>query len=281
MIYAGLTDLAQNYSDLTVPGEFQDALKEATERTSFEMHRSFINNDKFRRDVYFKPMPASEQDKNKSKNKDNHDPKYDFMEHFAYVLMVNPAQFKFELQTPLGLMKFQGRFFKPLVETLAKGPMTLAQLMANELTDVDRETLCDALQKLIITGQVQLMSANRIRKQDAAEVDAGTQISSKLGVTLLQNQQMDEKKMYVPAVRMGSPVSISRNNAISLRMLSGDEQQVIEEVMEQLQQKGMVLQDHNKETISDPDKQGAFLRGNAERFEKQVLPVFMNLGVLG
>jgi trans-aconitate methyltransferase len=139
LYYAGSTDLAQNYRDLCLPSQVQKAFDTVPNRQVFEIHKDFVANRRFRRDVFYKPGPARSQDP---------------LAGLRFGLNVSRALVQFEIKVPVGTLRLEGERYPLLADALTI-PRTLDELAREPtLSRHDRSALWASLQRLLLGGQV-------------------------------------------------------------------------------------------------------------------------------
>ncbi|MCS7032287.1 MAG: methyltransferase regulatory domain-containing protein, partial [Gloeomargarita sp. SKYG116] len=83
-----------------------------------ELVRDFYLNTQFRRDVYVRgPVPISGETQAR------------YLQEMSFILTVLPEAVKLEHQTTAGQVQLQPSLYQPLVEQLAQGPVTVAELV--------------------------------------------------------------------------------------------------------------------------------------------------------
>ena len=119
--YIGSLPFCMNIPDLSTPPAFRKMLATAPNRLVFELHRSFILNERFRRDVFVK-APARRLTG-------------DIMSDWGDVLFgpsILPENLSFSRQFPIGEVEFSSRIYQILSDILLDGVNSFADLMQQE-----------------------------------------------------------------------------------------------------------------------------------------------------
>jgi len=143
--FAGSLPVSLNYRDLCLPENVQDIFATAPDRYTFEIHKDFVRNDRFRRDVWVRPTAPSR----------TLGPE-DF-KGIRFGTMVAREQIAMEAAVPAGQVRLEGTLFPVLIELLtAEGPQALDTLLENPaLAGYSSDEVLRALQRLVVTGQFQ------------------------------------------------------------------------------------------------------------------------------
>ncbi|MGH8629327.1 MAG: methyltransferase regulatory domain-containing protein, partial [Burkholderiales bacterium] len=118
--FCGTYPPESNYSDLCIPQPFRGFLGTAPDRETFEIHRDFVVDTRFRIDYFVRLPPAPRPDPFPASLRDR----------FFFTLVSAPEQARAAVQVAGVRMEMAGRLVEPLVEALAEGPVTGAALMA-------------------------------------------------------------------------------------------------------------------------------------------------------
>ncbi len=142
--FCGTYPAETNYSDLSIPQAFREFLGTAPDRETFEIHRDFAVDTRFRIDYYVRQPPAKRPDPLPASLRDG----------FVFALVSAPSQARAAVQVAGIRMEMAGRLVDPLVEALAEGPVTGAALMTRLGSGFSEQDVMRGLQCLILGRHV-------------------------------------------------------------------------------------------------------------------------------
>jgi len=251
--FAGNAEVSRNYGELTIPAGFLEDFKEITDRYSFEAHRSFVNNESFRSDIYCKPMKVS-GDTN-------------FMRNFAFIGLVTMENYNSTLKTEAATLELNGKLFQPLIQVLYARVMTLDQLCKQPaLNAFSEQEISDGLQKLVMTGQV--IPLKPVQEASASEQPYGREMASLLNGHLLGQYRLTNPVLALSSPVMGRAWKFSLGDALMLFGLTRkDQRQAIAAIRGKLRMEEKILNTKDGKQIAKQEE---------EKFSQQELQVFID-----
>ncbi|MSQ69443.1 MAG: methyltransferase domain-containing protein [Gammaproteobacteria bacterium] len=188
--FAGSFPLIENYQD-AIPAPFRDLLRSAPDRAAWEVHKDFVRNTAFRRDVYVRSGAEARR------------PVAECLRPLCFGMFIPPGQmnyagtihdFSYDIDSPL---------HRAIVARLARSPAGVTELaadpaLAGEAGGASAADIAAALQWLILSEQVGCFA--RPIERDA--VQAGAARMHPLSRVLLER-----------ALRAGRPVGQAVSSA--------------------------------------------------------------------
>jgi ubiquinone/menaquinone biosynthesis C-methylase UbiE len=255
--FAGQTEILLNYTNLAFPANLQQDFDKNPDRISLEIHRAFIMNEEFRRDVYIKSTPPQTQTTPVAKR-------------FAYISLTDPDRFNDKIKAVSGIMELQGEIFKALVAQIYCHAQTIDQLLQQPaLEQYSEEQITDALHKLLIGRQVRV----------AVPSPKPAKSLSKYNQTVMAQPTFDPVVLSSPV--LGEGIAF---NGLDILMLKGSQQQDLEAginyVISVLTQAGKCLLDKKGEKIEQPEALKAAVKQHLEQAKNSIQPLMQGLGIL-
>jgi SAM-dependent methyltransferase len=141
-VLAGTADMAQSLVQAIPHEPFKSALERLPTIPGRELAKDMLFDTRFRRDIFIRGGQRLVAD--------NHDM---VMNGLAFALEQPAELVRYEGRAPFGDMRFDNPHAHKLVDSLARGPMTLGQLVSQD-TKADFQTVVANVHALIITGQL-------------------------------------------------------------------------------------------------------------------------------
>jgi len=273
LTFAGSFEIPLNYSDMSFPPAFKDEIAQITDRTSLEIHRSFINNERFRRDVYYKPTGRAQ---------DEAPDGFQFMDAFTYTSLLDSEHFQYHTKLITGTLQLQGDLFKPLVKQLSQQIHTLDTLVeASSLIRFSREEVCQGLQRLMTTGQIKLGVKGRIPLQDEMAENPTLQFQSSFNqMNYEQYEKRRAQQHCFSSPVLGVGLQLGAWELAAVRALkTGSLEQGVDLLLQDFRARGEVAVDRKGNSLTDRNKEKAFVIQEVKMFEKYSLPVLKRLGI--
>ncbi|MGQ0665325.1 MAG: class I SAM-dependent methyltransferase [Pseudomonadota bacterium] len=202
LVFAGNSPVSMNYRDLTIPAAFQDIIKTAPDRVVYETHRDFVLNAQFRRDIYVKPSGPQHPEADRRFL-------YEHM-HFGTALLRDVLLTKITLAG--GELNLQGPIYPALIDRLARGAWSLAELEGEEtLKAYTPADILEGVKSLVAGGQFAACARGAPPAADGS--------AARLTIPVPLNRVLLETRMFTnEPFNLASPVV---GNGISLPMIDG------------------------------------------------------------
>ena len=259
--YAGQTNIVSNYRELSVPQNIQEELAKSTDRISFETHKSFILNDSFRHDVFYKPLQNQSTEATEK-----------YLEHFAYCSFVHPERFNYQYNIPAGRLNLAGDIFAPLIKAIYAAPQTIEQLQQQEaLQNFSANEIAKALQSLILTEQVRPVAITTVTNNS---------LHSSLNQYLLQHKNAAKTVFNLSANRTGGGLQLTYMETVMLQATLSEDtsgEKILDVIQQIIKNDGRVVADVTGKAVKDKDKEVKMLAQVLEEFENNQLPVIKSL----
>lgn len=219
-----------------------------------ELVRDFYLNTQFRRDVYVRgPLAMSGEIQAKR------------LQNMAFVLTVLPDVVKLEHQTGAGQVQLQASLYQPVVEHLAQGAVTVAELV--ERLSPQEITLQQIGQTLIVlTG---LGYAHPV-------VGSGTHTQS-FNQVIIERAETGGELQFLASPVIGNGVKVSHLELLFL-LAEQRQQPAVEFVWHVLSRRGLQLT-HEGKVLETPEENRKFLQEQASNFQKRGRPLLHRLGI--
>lgn len=238
--------------------EFLGGIAEPAQR---ETMRDFILARRFRQDIFVRGLSPLDAHEAKSRWLDT-----------RFVLKMKRGAVPSVVVGPVGEITLHPEVYAPLLDTLATGPKSIAQLLSvAPLQAIGQDRLRQALTVLVGMEAV----APCLRGGDDAERIARTRALNALS---LERAQRKGTSAWLASPVTGSGAAIAGVLQSFLHAHLLGRKDVAEYVWEILRARGVRLKKDDKE-LESPEENLAELRGNAARFSEETLPVFRNLGI--
>ncbi len=142
LAFAGSFPLMENYQDV-VPQQFHGLLRSAPDRGAWEVHKDFVRNTTFRRDVYVRSGAEARR------------PVVECLAPLRFGMFIPPGQMNFAGKIHDFGYNLEGPPYRGIVARLARGPASLAELAADQTLKGSGEAdIAQALQLMILSEQV-------------------------------------------------------------------------------------------------------------------------------
>jgi len=220
-----------------------------------ELVRDFYLNTQFRRDVYVRgPVGMSGEIQAQ------------ILQNMAFVLTVVPHLVKLEHQTTAGQVQLQAGLYQPLVEQLAQGPVTVAELLARLAPQgITLPQIGQAL--IVLTG---LGYAHPV-------VGESSLFTERFNRVVVERAELAGDVQFLASPVIGNGVKVSHLELLFL-LAEQRRQPLVEFVWQILSRRGLQLT-HEGKVLDTPEATLAFLREQATQFTQQGRPLLQRLGI--
>ncbi len=247
-----------NFPQFVVPAETVKLLAEAGDRTTAETWKDFAANTVFRKDLFTRGAPkASPQELER------------LLEGARFALVRGRSRCTLQLKTTAGEINLHADLHAPVLDALVRGPQTFAELSrAPECARFDRVRLRQAL--------FALAAAENIAAALPAAGDAARQERTRrFNAAVLARPSSEYTTLASPVLGSGFTLSL-----LDRLFLSAGEtgEAAIESVRRAAERGGIRLKKGDRPAANDEEAREV-LRGRAERFFGEVLPLCRALGV--
>jgi hypothetical protein len=267
LVYAGSSSLPMNHWQLSIPERFREVMDTAPDRVSYETHRGFILNERFRRDTYVRMG--------------NHDLKYPPPEAWLDVrfgpLHLTGA-LSLEMDSAGGHARYDGPIYAAVTQALADRSLTYREACEHEaLAGFDRKELIEGMKLLCASGQFgTVLSPLR-----AATARGFARLTSPFNRALLAARLPADSygaSLAAPVLGRGYPVP----PIAAVAVLGLDEGAAIEDlvdwVMRWIDARELTLY-KARVAVAKEDRR-AFVEEQMAAFQRHLLPRLFQFGVL-
>ena len=254
-----------NLVDLTVPPAFREAMDTALDRHTFEVHKGFVLNEMFRRDVYVLDPAEELPDEQVS-------PEWDSL---LFGLQVAAEDLSFRADFPAGQVEFTDPVYQLIADELTAGARTFGELRAS-LHDHEPRHVLEGVLLLSATGQVGVL---REPTRPRSAVGSPRLLQAANRELLLRRLGPDG------TVCLASPIN---GNGVALDGISGLFALALDQAPDHperwavafLQGQDRCLQ-RGGEDVKDPGEQEQMLHEARPDFDTNALPKLLEYGIMG
>lgn len=257
--FAASANTKMNFPQFVVPAEAVKLLAEAPDRTTAETWKDFAANTVFRKDLFTRGAPkASPQELERT------------LDGARFALARARSRCTLQLKTSAGEINLHAELHAPVLEALAaRGPQTFAELArAPECARLDRVRLRQALFALAAAENV---AAALPAAGDAARRER----TRRFNAAVLARPSAEYTTLASPV--LGSGFTLSLLDRLFLASGATGEA-AVEAVLATAARAGIRLKKGDRPAAND-DEARDVLRGRAERYFGEVLPLCRQLGV--
>ncbi|MCS7227108.1 MAG: class I SAM-dependent methyltransferase [Gloeomargarita sp. SKYB31] len=219
-----------------------------------ELVRDFYLNTQFRRDVYVRgPVPISGETQAR------------YLQEMSFILTVLPEAVKLEHQTTAGQVQLQPSLYQPLVEQLAQGPVTVAELVDRlSPQGITLQQIGQAL--IVLTG---LGYAHPV-------VGQGNH-TERFNRTVIERAETDGEVQFLASPVIGNGVKVSHLELLFL-LAEQRQQPPFDFVWGILERRGLKLTKDGK-VLETPEENRQFLQEQVAQFQQQGRALLRRLGI--
>jgi len=255
LTYVGSAHLVDHVDAFNLPPAAINHLATLSDPMLRELVRDFYLNSQFRRDVYVRGpvgMPAEAQAQ--------------ILQNMAFVLTVLPSLVKLEHQTTAGQVQLQASLYQPVVEHLAQGAVTVAELVARLAPQgITLQQIGQTL--IVLTG---LGYAHPV-------VGEGGLYTERFNRVIVERAELGGELQFLASPVIGNGVKVSH---LELLFLLAAQRQAspVDFVSEILARRGLQLT-HEGKVLDTPEATLGFLREQAVQFAQHGQPLLQRLGI--
>lgn len=259
--FAGSADYLDNFSQFVLNPEMTKIVAEIGDRTMAETIKDFARNQVFRRDVYTRGAPkAGARDLEA------------LLGRTRFALARPRAGCKLTGATPAGEVTLQEEAYAPVLDALARGPMTFDELArAPETARLDRSRLRQA-----VFGMAALR--NLLPALPSAGEDERREATARFNQAALRNPLPGSATTMLASPVLGAGVALSFVDRI-LMAAEGDQTAAIARVKQALAASGQQRMKDDKR-VASTEETHAEVEEKARFFFRELLPYYRQLGVL-
>ena len=257
--YAGAASVLDNFDQFTLSPELAKLVGEVGERALAETIKDYARNQSFRRDVYARGVtkaapPALEA----------------ALEQTRFALARPRPSCRMQQTTVAGEVTLQPEAYAPVLDALARAPMTFAELArAPECAGLNRGKLRQAVFGMAGLGNVQAALP------DAGE-DARRECTSRFNAVALRAPITDAGDLYLASPVTGAGVAV--NLIDRLFLVAKDEASGVESARAVAASGRLKMRDKEK-ALESAGEQDAYIRERARFFFVDLLPFLRLLRV--
>jgi SAM-dependent methyltransferase len=206
LTFVGNSEHFYNYQ-MTLPEQFRKLLDTAKNKISMETHKSIIQNDRFRKDIYAKCKTFTE-----SKNR-----VAEYLEQFAFGTQIPLSDLKLEVSLHNYTLTLNADPYLKIFEMLSEQQLTLAEI--NRKLERSDEKINETVENIVncmLTGQFHIFLEKEVKK---TRNDTSTRFKFTNEYNLHQILDWDEqysKAIFLASKTTGEALVISKKNALML-----------------------------------------------------------------
>lgn len=213
-VFVGNSLLRDNFPNFALPKQFQEVARTAPNREVFEVHKDFVRNTQFRRDVFAKPTgPVLSSDQ-----------RIKLVDGLCFGPGLRPAGFSPLVTSGPLQLHLTGPIFAPLAAVLAEGANTFGQLRGvPDLAGFSAHELWEALLLLLISEQaLPYAEPTPLRSSTIAISDKRPPLTfcSPLNRIALEEKLFDGPAPVVAVPGLGNGIELTMAEALALLALT-------------------------------------------------------------
>jgi len=257
--YAGAASVFDNFDQFTLNSEVAKLVGEVGERALAETIKDYARNQSFRRDVYArgvtKAAPAALEAA---------------LEQARFALARPRPSCRMQQTTVAGEVTLQPETYAPVLDALARAPMTFAELArAPECAGLNRGKLRQAVFGMAALGNVQAALP-------AVGEDARREGTSRFNAVALRAPITDAGDLYLASPVTGAGVAV---NLIDRLLLAAKDEASGVESARGAAASGRLKVRHKEKELESADEQDAYIHERARFFFADLLPFLRLLRV--
>jgi hypothetical protein len=260
LTYLGSAHLIDHVDRVNFTEAQQSFLAQITDPLLAETTRDMFMGRQFRRDIFVKgimrlpPLPARER-----------------WLRTRFVLSVPADEVQLTFDTALGTLQLRPEIYKPVIEVLNEGPLTLRELMERPaVSRLEWVSLTDAIKVLIGRGDLHpaLPADNQARREAS---------TTAFNTAVLALAKESTELGYLASPVTGGGIRVDRLTQLYLLAKAQDGANPAEHMAKMAMGSGHFIEKDGKRL--DPDEMVAALATQATQVEKQTLPLLNRLGI--
>jgi hypothetical protein len=188
-----------------------------------------------------------------------------------FVLSVPADEVQLTFDTALGTLQLRPEIYKPVIEVLNEGPLTLRELMERPaVSRLEWVSLTDAIKVLIGRGDLHpaLPADNQARREAS---------TTAFNTAVLARAKESTELGYLASPVTGGGIRVDRLTQLYLLAKAQDGANPAEHMAKMAMGSGHFIEKDGKKL--DPDEMVAALATQATQVEKQTLPLLNRLGI--
>lgn len=259
--FAASANIADDFVNLAAPAPLQRLIQDARDRTWKETLLDYASGKPFRRDVFLRGRNMLSRPEREA-----------LLNETRFALLTPPDAVTFEIPVPIGQLKGAPGVYQPIVDALAGGPRSYAELAAlPALTGAQDGVLLQAVAMLIGVRHIHPVS----------EIDGGAESARAFNRAICDRIVLDEVPTHVAAAAVGTAARVEFSDLVAMRAIArGDDlAQVAHEAWQGMARTGRRLL-RNGELLQDQASNEAELVGRIKAFSETKAPMFRSLGVI-
>ena len=259
--FVGSADIRHQVDALNFNPQQLQLLDEVAEPVLRETVRDFILAKRFRQDLFMRGLTPLDAQEANARWLDA-----------RFVLRMKRSEVPSVVQGPVGEVTLHPEVYGPILDALAAGPRSAAQIAAEApVKAIGLDRIRQALTVLV--------GMEAVAPCLAAEGEPGRLARTRaFNVISLERAQRRGAGAWLASPVTGSGVAIAGVLQLFLYARHLQREDIAEYVWEVLSGRGVRLKKDDKE-IESPEENLAELRNNVARFNEVTLPVFKNLGI--
>ncbi len=256
LTYVGSAHLLDHVDAFHLPPAAINHLATLSDPVLRELVRDFYLNTQFRRDVYVRG-PVGMHGETQAQ----------ILQNMAFVLTVLPHLVKLEHQTTAGQVQLQANLYLPVVDNLAQGPVTVAELAARLAPQgITLPQIGQALIVLMGLGYAHLVVG-----------EGGLLTTERFNRVVVERAELAPDVQFLASPVIGNGVKVSHLELLFL-LAEQRQQPLVAFVWQMLSRRGLQLT-HEGRVLDTPEATLAFLGEQAVQFEQQGKPLLQRLGI--
>jgi SAM-dependent methyltransferase len=258
--YAGSTDYLDNFNQFVLAPEIAELVAGIKDRTALETIKDYARNQVFRRDVYTRGAPKATPRELDA-----------LLGRTRFALARPRAACKLARATPAGEVKLEAQAYEPVLDALARAPMSFDELaQARETQGLDRGRLRQAVFGMAALGNV----FPALPAAGEAERRAGTARFNQ--AALRDAGGAHAGALASPVLGAGIPLTLVDQVFLSSR---DDQAAAVARVKAAIAASGQTIMKDDK-PIESPEAIDAAVAEKARHFFGNLLPFYRQLGVI-
>lgn len=263
LVYCGSASIIENIDGYCLNQAAQDQVRGLSSRPLQELYRDFFANRNFRRDVYLRgaiPMSSGERRAR--------------LDQMRIGLAVVPDQVTYTTKCAIGEIGFDSPHCRAVVAALANGPRSVGDLRGEGvLAGLSDNALLAALHALIISNTL-------IPVGSASNPGAARDPAARLNREILARSRGGDNLPALASPRLGTGIPLPASDLMLLdNDWSQDNDTLARTIAERLRAIGHSLI-VNGRTLSDPADLLNHIRGEADQFRANRLPMLRLAGIV-
>ncbi len=273
LTYVGSLPIYLNYSEICVPEGLQSLFKTAPDRSTLEIHKDFVRNTAYRRDLYFKPHPdtlTSSSEVGKAQEM--------AIQAFGAVLLQENTSL--ERSIPLGrYVVLNDPIYEPLLNQLTTQAATLETLCQLPSFDqVSQEDLLAALHYLIMLEQA--LPFAQVAPDMKSSYTEHPKIVLPFNRLLLEQEVFQNDSLEVASPVYGAGLTLGFGEALMLLAIDhAGFTGAVDYALNQIESHGVTIQSNQEQPSLDSVPPRTLLENQCVKFQEN-LRYWLHLKIL-